>query len=111
MLSEGWNNEVFSPRSEGDNPNAPVFRALHPAHQALREETVHGDADRTRGQIDDWADCIDGQRPLMEQNFQHPEIRVAEAGILYTRSRVARQRAHRLQHYKPNVRRLLNTVG
>src|ERR1700690_4111766 len=40
MLSEGGNNEVLAPQGEGDNPNAPVFGALDPADQALRDERL-----------------------------------------------------------------------
>src|SRR6266850_7468117 len=111
MLSEGWNNEVLAARGEGDDPNAPVLGALDSADQALRDETVHGNADRTWGEIDDRAYRIDGQRPLMEQHFQHAEIRVSKSSSLDSRGCVARQRAHRLQHDEPNVRRLLNTVS
>src|SRR6266853_6398070 len=111
MLSEGYKNEVLAARGEGDDPHAPVVGALHSADQALRDETVHGNADRTWGEIDDRAYRIDGQRPLMEQHFQHAEIREAEPSSFYSRCCVARQRAHRLHHDEPNVRRLLNTVG
>src|ERR1700757_4437485 len=104
MLSEGWNNEVLAARGEGDHPNAPVFGALDPADQAFLDETVDGNADRTRGEIDDRAYRIDGQRPLMEQHFQHAEIRVAKSGSYDSGCCVARQRAHRLQHDEPNVR-------
>jgi hypothetical protein len=65
MLSEGWNNDVFAARSEGDDPNAPVVGALDPADQAFLEEAIHGDTYRTWGQIDDWANRIDGQWPFM----------------------------------------------
>src|SRR5580693_8193444 len=47
MFSEGRNYEVSASRGEGDNPHAPVFGALDPADQAFRDETVHGNADRT----------------------------------------------------------------
>ena len=65
MLSEGWNNEVLAARREGDDPNAPVFGALDPADQAFLEKAVHGDTDRTWGQIDDRTYRIDGQWPFM----------------------------------------------
>src|SRR5580698_3433456 len=111
MLSEGWSNEVLSARGEGDDPHAAVFDTLDAADQAFREETVHGNADRTWGEIHDGAYRIDGQRPLVQQHFQHPEIRVAKSSSFNSRRCVARQRAHCLQHDKPNMRRLLNTVG
>jgi hypothetical protein len=53
LLSEGRDTEVFGARSEGDDPNAPVFGALDPADQALPDETVPGDTDRAWGEIDD----------------------------------------------------------
>jgi hypothetical protein len=65
MLSEDWNNEVLAAWGERDDPNSSVFSAFHAADQALREQTVHGDTDRTWGKIDDRADRIDGQWPLM----------------------------------------------
>src|SRR5258708_4239054 len=65
MLSEGRNNEVLAPRGEGNDPNTPVFRALDAGHQALREESVHGDTDRAWREIHDRAYRIDGQRPLV----------------------------------------------
>src|SRR6516225_2558869 len=99
MLPECGNDQVLATRSEGDDPNAPVFRALDPAHQALREETVHGNTDRAWGQIDDWAYRIDGQRPFVHQDFQHAEIREAESGLFNTSSCVPCQSAHRLHHY------------
>ena len=77
MFPEGRNNKVLAALSEGDGTNTPVFRALDPADQALREKTVHRDADRAGGQIDDRADRIDGQRPFVQQDFQHAEIREA----------------------------------
>src|SRR5262249_7351039 len=98
MLSKGGNDEVLAARGETDDPNTPVFRALDPAHQALREETVHSNTDRAWGQVDDWADRIDGQRPFVKQDFQYAEIRVAETGIFNTGCCVARQRAHCLYH-------------
>src|ERR1700751_4372206 len=60
MLSERRGNEVLSARCEGNDPNAPVFRALDAGHQALREESVHGDTDRAWGEIHDRAYRIDG---------------------------------------------------
>src|SRR5712692_1401355 len=106
MLSEGWKNEVLAARGEGDDANAPVLGALDPADQAFRDETVHGNADRTWGEIDDRAYRIDRQRPLVEQRFQHAEIRVAKSSSFDSRCRVAGQRAHRLQQDEPQVRRL-----
>src|SRR5438445_1248942 len=111
MLSEGGNNEVLAARGEGYDPNAPVLGALDSADQALRDQAVHGDTNRTWGQMDDRAYRVDGQRPLMEQDLQHSEIRVAEPGLFNTSCCVARQGLHRLQHDEPNVRRLLNALG
>jgi len=31
-----------------------------------RDEAIDRDTDRARGQIDDWAYCIDGQRPFVQ---------------------------------------------
>jgi putative oxidoreductase len=107
MLSEGRNNEVLAPQGEGDNPNAPVFGTLDPADEALRDETVHGNADGTWGQIDDWTYHIDGQRPFVQQDFQHAEIREAEPGLFNTSGCIPREGAHRLHHYQPNVVRPL----
>src|ERR1700733_7964006 len=111
MLSEGRNNKVLSARGEGNDPNAPVFGALDPADQALRHEAVDSDTDRTWGQIDDWAYRIDGQRPFVQQDFQHAEIREAEPGLFNTSGCIPRQGAHRLHHYEPNVVRPLNASG
>jgi putative oxidoreductase len=111
MLSEGRNNEVLATRSEGDDPHAAVFDALDPADQAFRNETVHGSADRTWCEIHDRAYRIDWQRPLVEQDFQNAEIRVAKAGIFNTGRCVARQRAHRLHHYQPDVIRRVSALG
>src|SRR6266481_3928124 len=55
MVSKGSSNEVFAARGEGNDPNAPVFGALDPANQSLREEAVDSDTDGAWGQIDDWA--------------------------------------------------------
>src|SRR5450432_1828254 len=111
MLSEGGNNEVLALQGEGDNPNAPVLGALDPADQALRDEAVDSDTDRAWGQIDDWAYRIDGQRPLVQQDFQHAEIREAEPGLFNPSGCIPRQGAHRLHHDKPDVIRLPNALG
>jgi putative oxidoreductase len=103
MLSKRSSNEVFAARGEGDNPHAPVFGAFHPADQALLDETVHGGTDRARGQIDDRAYRIDGQRPFVQQDFQDGEIREAEPGLFNTSGCVPRQGAHRLHCYQPDV--------
>ena len=63
------------------------------------------------GEIADRAYRVDRQGPFMEQGFQYPEIREAEAGLFNTRRGVARQRTHRLHHDKPDVLRLLNALG
>src|SRR5262245_1216475 len=73
MLSESGNNKVLAARGEGDDPNTPVFRALDPGYQALREETLHSDTDRAWGQIDDRADRIDGQSPLCSRTSSTPK--------------------------------------
>src|SRR5579862_6223278 len=65
MLSEGWSNEIPAARCERNDTNPAVFAALYPADQPLREKAVHGDTDRTGGQIDNRAYRIDGQRPFV----------------------------------------------
>jgi hypothetical protein len=59
MRSKGGNNEILAAWGEGNDPNASVFGALDPADQALRDEAIDSDADRTRGQIHDGAYRID----------------------------------------------------
>src|SRR5262249_12077734 len=99
MLSESGNDEVLPARGEGDDTNTPVFRALDPGYQALRDEPVHSDTDRAWDQVDDWAYCIDRHRPVVQQDFQHAEIRADESGLFNTSGCVACQGAHRLHHY------------
>jgi len=99
MLSESGNDEVLPARGEGDDTNTPIFRALDPGYQALREETVHSDTDRAWGQVDGWAYHIDGQRPFVQQDFQHAEIREAESGLFNISGCVPCQGAHRLHHH------------
>src|SRR5262249_8828340 len=99
MLSESGNDEVLPARGEGDDTNTPVFRALDPGYQALRDETVHSDADGAWRRIDGWACRIDGQRAFVQQNFQHAEIREAESGLFNISGCVPCQGAHRLHHY------------
>src|SRR6266853_2788203 len=65
MFSKGGNDEILAAWGERDDANAPVFGARHPADQAFLEEAVHGDTDRTWGQIHDRAYRIDGQRSFM----------------------------------------------
>src|SRR6266481_3428074 len=108
MLSKGGNNEILAAWREGNDPNASVFGALDPADQALRDEPIDSDADRAWSQIDDRADRIDGQRPFVQQEFQHAEIREAESGLFNISVCVPRQGAHRLHHYEPAVIRPLN---
>src|SRR5690348_5526256 len=99
MLSKGGNNEILALWGEGNDPNTSVFGALDPADQALRDEAVHRDTDRTRGQIYNRDYRIDGQRPFVQQDFQHAEIREAESGLFNTSGSVPCQGAHRLHHY------------
>ncbi len=107
MLSKGGNNETLAAWGEGNDPNASVFGALDPADQALRDEAIDSDTDRAWGQIDHWAYRIDGQRPVVQQEFQHAEIREAESGLFNTSGCVPCQGAHRLHHYYPDVVRPL----
>ena len=79
MLSERRDNEVLSAWGEGNDPNAPIFGALDAADQAPCDEAVDSSTDRAWGQIDNWAYRIDGQRPFVQQGFQHAEIRGAES--------------------------------
>src|SRR5467141_4074199 len=95
MLSESRNDEVLPTRGKGDDTHPPVFRALNPGYQALREDAVHSDTDRAWGQIDDQADRIDGQRSFVQQGFQHAEIREAEPGLFNTSGCLPCQGAHR----------------
>src|SRR5271170_2324602 len=99
MLSKGGNNEVPAARGESNDPNASVFGALDPVDQALRDEAIDSDTDRTWRQIYDGAYGIDGQRSFVQQDFQHGEIREAESGLFNTSSCVPCQGAHRLHHY------------
>src|SRR6202049_4996606 len=107
MLSKGGDNEIPAACGEGNDPNASVFAALDPADQALRDEAIDRDTDRTRGQIDDRSYSIDRQRPFVQQDFQHAEIREAEPGLFNTSGCVPRQGAHRLHHYQPDTVRPL----
>src|SRR6266851_2174133 len=111
MLSKGGNNEILAAWGEGDDPNASVFGALYTADQALRDEAIDRDTDRTRGQIDDWAYRIDRHRPFVQQEFQHAEIREAESSLFNTSGCIPCHGAHRLHHYKPDVIRPLNASG
>src|SRR5258708_32741762 len=103
MLPKGSSNEIFGAWGEGDDPHAPVFGALDRADQALHDEAVDSSTDRAWGQIDDRAYHIDGQRPFVQQGFQHAEIREAEPGLFNTSGCIPRQGAHRLPHYQPDV--------
>jgi putative oxidoreductase len=108
MLSKGGNNEILASWGERNDPNASVVDALDSADQALRDEAIDSDTDRAWGQIDDWAYRIDGQRPIVQQEFEHAEIREAESGLFNTSGGVPCQGAHRLHHYYPDVVRPLN---
>jgi hypothetical protein len=111
MLSKGRNDEVLAACGEGNDPNASVSGAVAPVGQALRDEAIDSDTDRTWRQIDDRAYRIDGQRPFMQQDFKHAEIRVAKSSVFNTECCVSRQRTHRLHHYKPDVIRVLGAFG
>src|SRR5260370_27446590 len=103
MLSKGGNNEILATWGQGNDSNASVFGALDPADHALRDEAIDKDTDRAWGQIDDWADRIDGQRPIALQEFQHAEIREAESGLFNTGGSLPCHRAPRLHHYSSEV--------
>src|SRR5579859_3150687 len=111
MLSKGGNNEILAEWGERNDPNASVFAALHATDQALREEAVHGDTDRTWSQIDDRAYRIDRQRSFVEQGFQHAEIRQAESSFFNTAGCIPCQGAHGFHHYEPGMVRRLNTFA
>src|SRR5579872_256540 len=111
MLSKGGNNELLAAWGESNDPNASVFCALGTGYQALREETVHSSTDRAGGQVDDWAYCIDGKRPFVQQDFQHSEVREAQSGLFDPSDCVSGQGAHRLHHYEPDVVRRLIASG
>src|SRR5690348_17205192 len=99
MLSKGRNNKTLTAWGEGNDPNAPVFGAFYPADQPLGDEAIDSDTDRAWSQIDDWAYRIDGQRPLVQQEFQHAEIRESEPGLFDAGGCVPGQGAHRLHHH------------
>src|SRR5689334_18046077 len=107
MLSKSRNNEILAAWGEGNDSNTPVFGALNPADQALRDEAIDSDTDRAWGQIDDWAYRIDGQWPLVQQEFQDAEIREAESGLFNTSGCISGQGAHRIHHHQPDVVRHL----
>ena len=77
-----------------------VFGALDPADQAFLDETVHGDADRTWGEIADRTYRIDRQRPLWSSTYSTPK---SESPSPVPSIPAAAQRV--------NARLLLNTVG
>src|SRR6201988_2679518 len=109
MLSKGGNNQILAMWGEGNDPNASVFGALDPAEPTLRNDAMDSDTDPTRGQIYDWAYRIDGQRPFVQQDFQHAEIREAESSLFNTGGCVPCHGAHRLHHYQPDVVRLMKS--
>ena len=111
MLSKGGNNEILAAWGEGNDSNASVFGALDPADQTLRHEAIDSDTDRTWRQIYPWAYRIDGQRPVVQQEFQHAEIREAESGLFNTSGCVPCQGAHRLHHHYPDAVRPLKASG
>ena len=111
MLSKGGNNQVLAAWGEGDDSNAAVFGALDPAHQALRDQAIDRDTDRAWGQINNRAYRVNGQRPSVQQEFQHREVREAESGLLNISGCVPCQGAHRLHHYQPDLVRPLKTSG
>ena len=84
MLSKSRNDKILAAWGKGDDPNTPVIRALDPGYQALDDETIDSDTDRTWGQIDDWAYRVDGQRPFVQQELEHADIREAESGLFNT---------------------------
>src|SRR5258708_28449630 len=49
MLSKGRSNEVLAARGKANDPHPPVFGALDPPDQTLRDEAVDSDTDRASG--------------------------------------------------------------
>src|ERR1700722_4449490 len=103
MFSKGGGNQILAARGKGHDPNAPVVGALHAADQALRDQAIDRDADRTGGQIDQRAYGIYGQGSAVQQNLQHSEIREAQPGLFDARGRIFGEGAHRLHHDQPGV--------
>jgi hypothetical protein len=73
MLSKGGSNEVLATRGERDDPHPPVFGTFVHADQASRDETVHGYADRSLGEIHE------ASRAFYDP--AHPQVEIEMNGI------------------------------
>src|SRR5712691_10317877 len=92
MYTKGLRDERTPFRSELDQAHAPVVGIL-PFHKRSLPKSVDRDTDRSRREPYFGTDRVDRQRSLMEQHFEHPEIRVAESGLaqVQTLLRMSRQ--------------------
>ena len=74
VLPKDRDDKLLAIWSERDNTDTPVFGAFDTAYEPLAVETVNRNTDRPRGEAHHWSDCIHGERPLMKEHFQNPEI-------------------------------------
>jgi hypothetical protein len=88
---------------ERDDSHAPVVGAIGPAHQPLPAKAIDGDANRSGRQFNDRSDCIYGQRPFVQQRFEHPKVGISEPGIQHPGRGVPGEGAHRLEQNQPSV--------
>ncbi len=87
-----------------DQAHAPVVGIL-PFREPCLFQPIDGDTDRSRREPYLGPHRIDRQRPLVEQRFEHPEIRVAEACPAQVQAllRTNRQGAKRLPEHQPDM--------
>src|ERR1700723_732911 len=78
VLAEDGKEYSASFLGKRNGTHAAVAIALHATDQPLLVETINCDADRSGVEVHLRANHVDGQRPFVQKNFQHPEIRFAQ---------------------------------
>ncbi len=74
VLAKNRNDQFLAARGQCDDSDTTILGAFNPAYQALAIETVNRDADRSGGEIHLRSDRIDGERTLVQEHLENPEV-------------------------------------
>jgi hypothetical protein len=106
MLAKNRRDQCFAFWGERYDPDAPILRALDPAHQAPFDKAVNGRTDRAGRKVHLWADRIHRQGPFVEECFKYPEVGIIDSRLLKSRIKIFRGRPKGLPQYQPTVNRV-----
>src|SRR5713226_1300564 len=106
VFAKNRRDQFFAFGGERYDPDAPILRTLDPAYQASIQQAVDGHTDRAGRKVHLWADRIHRQRPLVEECFKYPEVRIVDSRLFKSRIKIFRGRLKGLPQYQPTVHRV-----